>query len=124
MKITVIRDAPGSPDGSARVTYDLPDIEGASISSVLQYINRYIDGSLAYYLSCRRGLCVCCTVKVAGKIETACVAPARDGMVIEPVRSDRLIKDTVVDLSMARSATFDLFGDDDAQVLELTEEDN
>ena len=112
MKITIIRDEEQGPNGTTAVTYDVPDTDGASISSVLQYINRHIDGSLAYYLSCRRGLCVCCTVKVGGKIETACVVPAMDGMVLEPVRKDLWVKDTVVDLGMVRGATFELFDDE------------
>ena len=109
MRISVVRTGPG---GERRVEpYELPDLSGASISHALQYINRHIDGSLGYYLTCRRGLCVCCVVKVDGKIETACMVPVADGMVIEAIRDDLLVKDTVVDLSMARGATFAL--DDD-----------
>jgi succinate dehydrogenase/fumarate reductase-like Fe-S protein len=66
-----------------------------------------MDPSIGYYLSCRRGLCACCVVRANGKIETACVVPASDGMVIEPIRLDLLVADTVVDLSMARDARFD-----------------
>lgn len=102
MRITVIRDTIDAEGKPRADSFELPDFGGASISNVLQYINRHLDGSVGYYLSCRRGLCVCCVVKADGKIETACVVPARDGMVIEPVRRDLLVKDTVVDLSMAR----------------------
>ena len=112
MKISVIRDDSNAAGGQTAVEYEIPDDQGSSISSALQYINRHIDGSVAYYLSCRRGLCVCCTVKVEGKTKTACVEPAWDGMVLEPVRRDIWIKDTVVDLSMARDATFQLFDDE------------
>ena len=69
-----------------------------------------MDSSIGYYLSCRRGLCACCVVRVNGKIETACVVPVSDGMVVEPIRLDLLVADTVVDLSMARDARFE-FGD-------------
>lgn len=106
MRLTVVRSHSGS--ASRHQTFELPDIKGASVSNVLQYINRHLDGSVGYYLSCRRGLCVACVVKVNGKNETGCVFPAADGMVIEPIRTDLLVKDTVVDLSMAREAVLDL----------------
>jgi succinate dehydrogenase/fumarate reductase-like Fe-S protein len=103
MKITVIRGKTEQEAGRP-VVYDVPDQHLASVSNVLQYINRHIDGTLGYYLSCRRGLCVCCVMKINGKNETACVVPATDGMVIEPIRGDLVIQDTVVNLSMVRDS--------------------
>lgn len=92
---------PIGPTGALRPeTFDVPEMAGASISNVLQAINRTLDPSVAYYLSCRRGLCACCVVRVDGKIEKACVVLARDGMTIEPVRRDLLVKDTVVHLGV------------------------
>ena len=51
-------------------TYDLPSPkeagisaaswEGASVSTALQYLQRVVDPSLVYVLSCRRGLCNIC----------------------------------------------------------------
>lgn len=108
MRISVLRhptDGRGEPHAE---TFDLPEMKGASISHALQYINRHIDGSLAYYLTCRRGVCVGCVVKVNGENTTACMVEVQDGMVIEPLRRDLLIKDTVVDLSMVRGHEFDL----------------
>ncbi len=114
MRITVIRDGRDARGQSRADTFDLPPMDGASISNALQYINRHLDGTLGYYLTCRRGICVCCVVKANGKIETACMVPVEDGMVIEPIREDLLVKDTVVDLSMAREARFEI-GDDTAE---------
>jgi succinate dehydrogenase/fumarate reductase-like Fe-S protein len=107
MKITVVRAASGGSAGARHQIFELPDFGPTSISSALQYIARHLDATIGYYLSCRRGLCACCVVRVNGKIETACVVPVSDGMVIEPIRHDLLVADTVVDLSMAREARFD-----------------
>lgn len=108
MRITVVRGSDESPDHLYEQTFDLPDLKGASVSNVLQYVNRHIDGSLAYYLSCRRGLCACCVVKINGKIEKACVVMGEDGMVIEPIRTALLIKDTVVHLGVPKEAAFEV----------------
>jgi succinate dehydrogenase/fumarate reductase-like Fe-S protein len=110
MKITIVREKPVGPAEARRDTFELPDFGPTSISSALQYIARNMDSSIGYYLSCRRGLCACCVVRANGKIETACVVPVSDGMVVEPIRLDLLVADTVVDLSMARDARFE-FGD-------------
>ena len=108
MRLTVVRGPQESNESSNWQSFELPDLGGASVSNVLQYINRHIDGSVAYYLSCRRGLCACCVVRIDGKIEKACVVPARDGMVLEPVKQSLLIKDTVVHLGMPRTSEYPL----------------
>jgi succinate dehydrogenase/fumarate reductase-like Fe-S protein len=107
MKITIVREQAGNSVEARRDTFELPDFGPTSISSALQYVARHIDSSIGYYLSCRRGMCACCVVRANGRIETACVVPVTDGMVIEPIRRDLLVADTVVDLSMARNARFD-----------------
>jgi succinate dehydrogenase/fumarate reductase-like Fe-S protein len=107
MRVTVVRGP--KPDGSTwDQIFDLPDLVGASVSNVLQYINRNIDGTLGYYLSCRRGMCAACVVRINGKNEMACVTPISDGMVIEPTKIQLLVKDTVVHLGMPRESEFNL----------------
>lgn len=106
MKITVVREKGGAPAEPREDAFELPDFGPTSISSALQYVARHLDPTIGYYLSCRRGMCACCVVRANGKIVTACVVPVSDGMVIEPIRRDLLVVDTVVDLSMARNAQF------------------
>lgn len=109
MRVTLVRGS--TPDGKTwNQTYDLPDMAGASISNVLQHISRHIDGSVAYYLSCRRGLCAACVVRIKGRNEMACVTLAYDGIVIEPTNRRLLVKDSVVHLGMPRESEFDLSG--------------
>lgn len=110
MKMTLVEVEPGEA-GAAPVRretqYELPDDMGLiSISAALQHIARH-HGAGGYYLSCRRGMCAACVVRVGGKVEMACVTPAFDGMVVEPLRADLLVAGTVVDLSMAREAQFE-----------------
>jgi succinate dehydrogenase/fumarate reductase-like Fe-S protein len=107
MHITVVRGP--KRDGSIwEQTFQLPDLAGASVSNVLQYINRNIDGTLAYYLSCRRGMCAACVVRINGRNEMACVTSIADGMVIEPTKVQLLVKDTVVHLGMPADSEYSL----------------
>lgn len=99
MTITLLR-GPGADGQTRRQVFQLPDMAGASVSNALQHISRHLDGSVAYYLSCRRGLCAACVVRIDGRNEKACVVPVRDGMTIEPTNLRLLIKDSVVHLGM------------------------
>jgi succinate dehydrogenase/fumarate reductase-like Fe-S protein len=106
MRITIVR-GPAVDGKTWEEDFDLPDLVGESVSSVLQYISRRIDGSMAYYLSCRRGMCAACVVRINGKNEKACVVEVRDGMVIEPTTPRLMIKDSVVHLGMPRESEID-----------------
>ena len=104
MRVTVIR-GPAPVGGSRARTYEVPDLGGASASDVLQYISGHLDGSVAYYLSCRRGLCAACVVRIDGQNEKACVVLERDE-VIEPTSDRLLIKDPVCHLGMPPESKF------------------
>jgi succinate dehydrogenase/fumarate reductase-like Fe-S protein len=107
MRITVVRGP--TWDGSTwEETFEFPALIGASVSNVLQYINRNINGTLGYYLSCGRGICAACVVRINGKNEMACVTPIADGMVIEPTKIQLLVKDTVVHLGMLENSEYSL----------------
>lgn len=106
MKIFLKNCLPGDAGDSER-QFDIPDLGLMSISDALQYIAQAHDPRLGYYLSCRRGLCACCTVRADGEVAMACVTPVKEGMVIEPYRKDLVVAGTVVDLSMARKSRFE-----------------
>jgi succinate dehydrogenase/fumarate reductase-like Fe-S protein len=106
MRITLVRNDPEDTAVMRRYEYELPDGGLSSISGALQLLSRTEDGTIGYYLSCRRGMCACCVVRANGNICMACVTPVVDGMVIEPIRLDIQICDTVVDLSMGRDHRF------------------
>ena len=105
MKISIVRK---DSCGSQKQTYQLPDDPDSTISEVLQYINQHIDGSLAYYLSCRRGTCAACIVRVNNENIKACITLAYDGMEIGSANDKLLIKDTVIHLGMPKESEFDI----------------
>ena len=108
-----IRRTPVDAGGEVE-TFELPDAakaglgikswEDASVSIALQYIQRRLDPTLAYVLSCRRGLCNVCAVRIEDEVVTACTTPVTDGMTVEPTRDRLLLRDTVVELSLVRKA--------------------
>ncbi len=74
----------------------VPFTEGSSVSTILQYINEELDGGLAHYLSCRRGICAECMIKVNGKAVLACTEVVRGDMTIDPVRQEWVVKDLLI----------------------------
>ena len=79
------------------VDYEVPIEEGMTVLGVFDYIYEHIDSSLAYYKSCRTGLCKGCWVVVDGKPVLSCETIATDGMKIAPLEKFALIRDLVVD---------------------------
>lgn len=104
LKLTLLR-APEGSDTLAETVHEIPD-DGLSVSAALQHIARTTDPGLGFYLSCRRGVCACCTVRIDGSNAFACMVEVKDGMRIEPLRGDLIVKDTVADLSMARARQY------------------
>jgi succinate dehydrogenase/fumarate reductase-like Fe-S protein len=108
--IRLARDA----ENSALQPFELPEASAAvpsasdwsevSVSSALQYLQRAVDPRLAYALSCRRGLCNVCAMRIDGQVVTACTTPMHDGIVVEPAREQLLLWDTVIELSLVRHA--------------------
>ena len=75
--------------------YRVPFVEGLSVSNVLQYINENYDGGLGHYLSCKRGLCQGCIVKVNNHVVLACTEIIHGDITIEPIKQDSVIKDLI-----------------------------
>jgi len=96
IEIRVFRFNPYVDREARYETYKVPYIEGSTVSNVLQYINEEHDGGLAHYLSCRRGICAECMVRVNGKTVLGCMEIVRGDITIEPVTPDRVIKDLVM----------------------------
>lgn len=103
IEVRIFRFNPCVDKESRHETYNVPYFEGYTVSNVLQYINEAYDGGLAHYLSCRRGICAECIVKVNGKVVLGCMEIVRGDITIEPVTPDRVIKD----LLMSRSQDVD-----------------
>lgn len=97
IKVKIFRFSPLKGDkGGKYETYSVPVVQGMSVLNVLQFISENYDGGLAYYISCRRGNCAGCTIKVNGKPKLACVEIVKGDLTLEPVSQDRVIKDLIV----------------------------
>lgn len=79
---------------------------GMSITNLFEYIQRYVDPGLAFTVSCRRGVCCTCLVRVNGKPVLACtqqIRPEQAELTVEPADRRKVIRDTVVNISGSRS---------------------
>ncbi len=85
-------------------TLDGEDWSGVSVVSAFAYIQQHLDPSFAYAVSCGRGSCNVCLVRVAGEVVTACTTPVVDGMLIEPARKSLQLRDMIVEVSLVRKA--------------------
>ena len=77
-------------------SYQVPFQENMSVLNVLDYIFENLDSSLGYLSFCRHGVCGECKIKVNGKRGLACKIPAQKNMRIEPVFTDKIIRDLIV----------------------------
>ena len=77
--------------------YRVPFVDEASVLDVLEYIYENLDPSLAFYASCRRGVCGRCHVKVNGTPCLACGEKVKGDMRLEPTRPEKVIRDLKVD---------------------------
>jgi succinate dehydrogenase/fumarate reductase-like Fe-S protein len=68
-----------------------------SVTNVLYRINELRDGGLAYRVSCHRGICASCMMRVNGKPLLGCAATVTGDLRLEPVFPDKVIKDLVVE---------------------------
>ena len=97
IKARIFRCNPGEGQrAGSYAVFDVPLREKMSVLNVLQYVNEHYDGGLAYYVSCRRGLCSGCGVRVNGKAKLACVELVSGDLTIEPLSEDRVVKDLLV----------------------------
>ncbi|MDD3807790.1 MAG: succinate dehydrogenase iron-sulfur subunit [Candidatus Marinimicrobia bacterium] len=83
-------------------TFDVPYEAGMTVLQALNYIQRNLDGSLAYRSSCREGICGSCAMHINGKYCLACetqVIHVKGTVTIRPMAHLDIIKDLVVDMN-------------------------
>ena len=93
VRVTYFRFDPTLDPEPRRPTFEVPIQGTMSVLNVLEYIQRYLDPSIAYYSCCRRGLCGKCGVKVNGTPGLACEMVVEGDMVIEPLNEKKLQRD-------------------------------
>ncbi len=94
-KIRVYRFNPKKDSEPRYETYEVPYVRGMSVRNALDYVRDNVDGSLAYYISCRIGKCLGCIAEIDGKNRLVCTTPFQPDMTIEPVKGRHIIKDLV-----------------------------
>lgn len=105
MRIRIRRDFAQEP-----LAYTLPEtLNGQpwnrlSVSTALAYVQRHLEPTLAYALSCSRGTCNICVVRIDGEVVTACTTPVTDDMLVEPARKALQVKDMIVDMGLVKKA--------------------
>ncbi len=70
--------------------------KGCSVLDVLVYIYENLDSSLAYYSSCRDGVCLGCRMLINGKSALACVTFVKGNIKVEPRPKAEIVRDLVV----------------------------
>jgi succinate dehydrogenase/fumarate reductase iron-sulfur protein len=95
-EVKVLRYNPATEAKPNYRTYQVPLVEGMSISKVLRYIFENLDSDLAFYHSCGRGVCGGCTMMVNSKPVLPCITLADKNMVIEPLPGYKIVRDLVV----------------------------
>jgi succinate dehydrogenase / fumarate reductase iron-sulfur subunit len=76
--------------------FDVPFQAGESVTGALWSVNELCDGTLAYRVSCHRGICASCIMKINGKQRLGCVTEVTGDLVLEP-GIGRVIRDLVIE---------------------------
>jgi fumarate reductase iron-sulfur subunit len=88
------------PDRNAKPRfqqYEVPFVKDSSVLNVLEYIYEHLDPSLAFYASCRRGICGRCNIKVNGKARLSCGELVTGDLKLEPTRPKKVVRDLKVE---------------------------
>ena len=76
-------------------SYEVP--ENITVLGALEYINKNYGANILFRASCRNGQCGSCAVTINGEPKLACETKVEDGMIIEPLKGFKVIRDLIVD---------------------------
>ncbi len=97
-RVTVQRYDPRYDAAPHDETYEVPVDDTTSVTNVLYDINARYAAGIAYRVSCHRGICASCRMKVNGKARLACCHPVDGGEVrLEPPMASTVLKDLVIE---------------------------
>ena len=96
VRVRVLRGDPEAGDPPHWQEYELPFLPGQSVTGLLWSVNERCDGTLAYRVSCHRGICASCIMKIDGKQRLGCVTEVTGDLVLEP-GIGAVIKDLVIE---------------------------
>jgi len=96
VRVRVLRSDPGGGVEPYWHEYEVPLSPGISVTGLLWLVNEQLDGGLAYRVSCHRGICASCIMRINGKQRLGCVTEVTGDLDLEPALGT-VIKDLVVE---------------------------
>lgn len=92
------------PDGDRKKRfqiYDVPKISGGlqTAMNILEYIYEELDPSIAFYRSCRGGVCGGCRILINGKPGRSCMKIIKGDATFKPIQGYEIVRDLVVDFN-------------------------
>lgn len=94
--VRIRRGCPGAAQDPRWHEYELPFADGESVTGLLWRINELSGEAVAYRVSCHRGICASCIMRIDGKQRLACVTEVTGDLVLEPGIGP-VIKDLVIE---------------------------
>jgi succinate dehydrogenase / fumarate reductase iron-sulfur subunit len=98
VRVRVLRSDPLAGEEAFWQEYEVAFSPGQSVTGLLWQINEQQDGSLAYRVSCHRGICSSCIMRIDGKQRLGCVTEVTGDLELQPALG-KVIKDLVVEQS-------------------------
>jgi succinate dehydrogenase / fumarate reductase iron-sulfur subunit len=96
VRVRVLRGDPGAGEAASWQEYEIELPPGESVTGALRRINEERDGSLAYRVSCHRGICASCIMRINGKQRLGCVTEVTGDLELQPAFG-AVLKDLVVE---------------------------
>jgi succinate dehydrogenase / fumarate reductase iron-sulfur subunit len=96
IRVRVLRSDPAGGREPSWSEYETALVPGESVTGILWNINEQQAGSLAYRVSCHRGICASCIMKINGKQRLGCVTEVTGDLELAPAFGT-VIKDLVVE---------------------------
>lgn len=93
VKMKVFRFDPTVDKESYYDTYEVETGVGYSVMNALQYVVENIDPTLAFYASCRIGVCLGCIIRINGKPLRSCSTMLTEDVVLEPMDIKNVLRD-------------------------------
>ena len=96
VRARILRSLPSAGRDPSWQDFEVEVAPGESVTNLLRHINEQADGSLAYRVSCHRGICASCIMRINGKQRLACVTEVTGDVELAPAMGT-VIKDLVVE---------------------------
>src|SRR3954453_562626 len=97
VRVTVRRFDPRHDAAPHDETYEVAVPDTNSVTNILYEINERYSAAIAYRVSCHRGICASCRMKVNGKARLGCTYEVNGGELRLEAPSKNVVKDLVIE---------------------------